>query len=198
MQSKVCDELLTLRGNDQVIWVGLHPHDKNSSLTSMNLNIPRFHNALDEDVHKRWPLYVFAVASLEKFKKNIDFNLRELVVSKTQVGFVESQCLPVDLSAICSSMAVGAQSNQVFVFMLLALFPRDNVMYVDLNVSASRDSTAMSCLDEDSPSCFCRGNGVSVQILDKILKSLGRVNHLPIPLSLYAHLRRVRPPAQRH
>ena len=53
-------------------------------------------------------------------------------------------------------MTVGAQSNQVIVFVSFAGSPRDNVVDVDIDVSASRDGAAMTCLNQHAPTEFRR------------------------------------------
>ncbi len=71
-------------------------------------------------------------------------------MNETQVNFVEPKSLTINLPSIGAPMAIRAESDEVVIFVRLTLRPRDNVMNVDLDVSASGDRAPMPSLDEDA------------------------------------------------
>jgi hypothetical protein len=90
-------------------------------------------------------------------KKNINLKLGETIMGKAEVGLVVIQGLSINfIRFVCSSMAVGAQRDQVFVLVLLARFPRDDVVDVHINVTASGDSASVSGFNENSAAKLCR------------------------------------------
>jgi hypothetical protein len=90
--------------------------------------------------------------------------LRELVVSEPQVEFVEPQGLTVNFPSIGAPMVVRAKGDEVVVLVRLTVRPRDNVMDIDFDVSASGDGAPMTCLDKDTPSDLSRYWRTSVAI----------------------------------
>ena len=72
-------------------------------------------------------------------------------MSEAKVSLVESQGFTINLPSISAPVAVRAEGDEIVVSMRFTLRPRDNVMDIDLDVSASGDSTSVTCLNEDAP-----------------------------------------------
>ena len=72
-------------------------------------------------------------------------------MSETQVGLVEPQTFTVNLPAISAPVAVCTESDEVVILVRLTLRPRDNVMNLNLDVSAGGDRATVSRLDQNPP-----------------------------------------------
>lgn len=77
-------------------------------------------------------------------------------MSESQVKFVESEGFTINLPTISSPVTVRTESDEIVILMRLTLRPRDNVMNINLDVSASGDSTSMARFNENSSSDFSR------------------------------------------
>ncbi len=71
-------------------------------------------------------------------------------MNEPQIDFVESKGLTINLPSIGAPVAVRTESDEVVILMRLTLRPRDNVMNIDLDVSAAGDSATMARLHEDA------------------------------------------------
>jgi hypothetical protein len=69
-------------------------------------------------------------------------------MNKPQIEFVKTKGLTINLPSISTSMTIRTESDEVVILMRLTLRPRDNVVDVNLDISASGDCTAVSSLDE--------------------------------------------------
>ena len=72
-------------------------------------------------------------------------------MSKPKVRFVHSDRLSVDLFPICSVMTVGAEGDEVVVFVGPTLCLGDDVMHVNPNIATGRDRASMPGLNKDAP-----------------------------------------------
>lgn len=77
-------------------------------------------------------------------------------MDKSKVELVEAQRFTINVPGISAPVTVGAECNEIVVLVRLTLRPRDNVMNVDLDVSAGRDGATMSGLDENASADFGR------------------------------------------
>lgn len=75
-------------------------------------------------------------------------------MSEPQVGLVHSQTFAIDLPPISPPVTVGADSDEIVVVVRVALRPRDNVVNIDFDVSASRDGASVASFDKYSPPEF--------------------------------------------
>lgn len=75
---------------------------------------------------------------------------------EAQVKLVEPQTFTINFPSVGAPMAIGAESDQVVIFMRLRLRPGDNVMDVHVDISASGDGTSVSRLNQDAPSDLSR------------------------------------------
>jgi hypothetical protein len=82
-----------------------------------------------------------------ELEQHVHFELGKFIMAEAQVEFVEAQRFAVDFIAISAAVAIRAESNEVFVFVRLALGPRDDVMDFNLNVPTGRDGTSVPRLD---------------------------------------------------
>lgn len=71
-------------------------------------------------------------------------------MNESQVEFIKPKGLTINLPTIGSPMAIRAEGDEVVILMRLTLHPWDNMVNIDLDVSASGDCTAMSGLDENA------------------------------------------------
>ena len=71
-------------------------------------------------------------------------------MDEPQIKFVESKGLTINLPTVGPPVAVRADGDEVVILVSLTLRPRDNVMNISLNVSASGDGAPMPGLDEDA------------------------------------------------
>lgn len=92
-----------------------------------------------------------AVRQSAQFKQNIHLKIGEFVVSETKIEFVDSQALTINLPTVGAPMAVRAEGDEVVILMRLTLRPRDNVVNIDLDVTASGDCAAVPGLYKDAP-----------------------------------------------
>nr|WP_263625821.1 hypothetical protein [Stappia indica] len=72
-------------------------------------------------------------------------------MSKSQVEFIDSQALTINLPFIGAPMAVRAEGDEIVVLVRLTLRPRDNVVNIDLDVTASGNCTTVPGLYKDAP-----------------------------------------------
>lgn len=77
-------------------------------------------------------------------------------MGKTQINLVETKGFLVDLPFVGAPVTIRTESDEIVILMRLTVRPRDNVMDIDIDVSASGDGTTVSGLDEDSSSDFSR------------------------------------------
>jgi hypothetical protein len=89
-----------------------------------------------------------------QFEQNIHLKLGVFIVDESEIEFVKSQGLTINLPSIGAPVAVRAEGDEVVILVSLTLRPRDNVMNVDLNVSAGGDGAAVSSLNKNSPADF--------------------------------------------
>ncbi len=72
-------------------------------------------------------------------------------MSEPEIELIKPEGLTVYLPSIGAPMAVRAEGDEVVILMRLTLRPRDNVVKLDLDVSASGDSAAVPGFDQDAP-----------------------------------------------
>ena len=77
-------------------------------------------------------------------------------MNKSKVELVESEGFTINFPSVGAPMATRAEGDEVVVVMRFTFRPRDNVMDIDLDVSASVDGTTVPSLDEDAPTDFSR------------------------------------------
>jgi hypothetical protein len=77
-------------------------------------------------------------------------------MSEPKVDFVESKGFTINLPSIGAPVVVRTEGDEIVVLVRLTLRPRDNMMNIDLDVSASRDSASVTGLDQDATSDFSR------------------------------------------
>lgn len=75
-------------------------------------------------------------------------------MNEAQVSLVESEGFTINVPFVGSPMTVRTKSDEIVILMRMTVRPRDNVMDIDLDVSASGDGASVSRLDEDAPSEF--------------------------------------------
>ena len=71
-------------------------------------------------------------------------------MSKSQISFVETQGFTINFSPVGAPVAIRTEADEIVVIVRLTLRPRDNVMNVDLDVTASGDGASMPRLDENA------------------------------------------------
>ena len=71
-------------------------------------------------------------------------------MNEPQIELVESKGLTINLPVIGAPMAVRAEGDEVVILMRLTLRPRDNVVNINLDISASGNCTPMPGLYEDA------------------------------------------------
>ena len=78
-------------------------------------------------------------------------------MNETQIKLVESEGFTINIpSLVGPPMTIRTKSDEVVILVSLRLRPRDNVMNVAFDISASGDSASVSSLDENSSSDFSR------------------------------------------
>ncbi len=86
-------------------------------------------------------------------KEHINLKLRKPVVSEPEIGLVVIQGLSINFVELMRTpMAIRAKSNKVFVFVLLARFPRHDVMDINVNITTSRNGASVTSLYENPSS----------------------------------------------
>ena len=135
-------------GYHQIVGVGLHTSDRYADGC---LNSPN-ESGIQEAFHKQHQICRELASAwwrgFGELKQDIDFELGKAIVGESQVGLVHPKRLPVDLSLVNPSVTIRAESNQVLVEMFSARLPRDDVMDIDVDVSASRYRTPVPCFDK--------------------------------------------------
>jgi hypothetical protein len=119
-------------------------------------DVPCVKKPLDEQNHRRRKRKSVPWRELDCFKQDIDLELREAVMSESQTRFINTERLAVDLGSICSAVAIGAECNEVVILVLLTVFPRDDVVNVNLDVSARWDGAPVARFDKYSPANLSR------------------------------------------
>jgi hypothetical protein len=77
-------------------------------------------------------------------------------MNEPKVQLVESKGFTINVPGVGAPVTIGAECNEVVVLVRLTIRPRDNVMNIDLDISACRDSTAVTGLDENTSTEFSR------------------------------------------
>jgi len=72
-------------------------------------------------------------------------------MGEAELGFVDAQTFTVNLPGLSHPVAIRAEGNEVVIVMRLTLSPRNNVVNLDYDVSASGDGAAVPCLYENTP-----------------------------------------------
>jgi hypothetical protein len=93
---------------------------------------------------------------LLELEKNIHFPPRELIIDEPKVELVEAQALAIDLSSIGAPVTIRTKDNEVVILVRFALRTWDDVVNIDLDVSAGGDSATVAGLHQDPPAQFCR------------------------------------------
>ena len=73
-------------------------------------------------------------------------------MSKPEVEFVKPQAFTINFPSVGAPVAVRANGDEIVILVRLTLRPRDNVMNIDLDVSAGGDRASVPCFDQDAPS----------------------------------------------
>jgi hypothetical protein len=119
------------------------------------LDIAGLNETLEKKNIERRPQELLACIS-PTLEKNVNFKLRETVMRKSEIGFVVIQRFPINfIRFVCPPMAVWTQRNQIFILMLLASFPWDDVVDIHFNVTARRNSASMSGFNQNPTAKFC-------------------------------------------
>jgi hypothetical protein len=84
-------------------------------------------------------------------------------MNEPQIELVEPKRLSINIPGIGAPVTIGAECDEVVILVRLTLGPRDNVMNVDLDVSASGDGAPVSRFDQNSAADISRdwGSGIS-------------------------------------
>lgn len=69
---------------------------------------------------------------------------------KSKVDLVEPQGFTINLPSIGAPVAIRTKGDEIVILMRLTLRPRDNMMDIDLDVSACRDGASVASLDQDA------------------------------------------------
>ena len=77
-------------------------------------------------------------------------------MDEPKVDFVEPQRFTINIPSVGAPMAIRAEGDEIVILVRFTLRPRDNVMNIDLDVSASRNSAAVTSLNEDAPTEITR------------------------------------------
>jgi hypothetical protein len=85
-----------------------------------------------------------------QLEEDIHLKLRVFVVNKSEVELVKSKRLSVDFLGIGAAVTVGAKCNEVVIVVRLTFRPGDDVVNVDVDISAGRNGAAVPRLDEDT------------------------------------------------
>lgn len=85
-------------------------------------------------------------------------------MSESKINLIEPQRFTINLPSTGPPVAVRTEGDEIVVLMRFTLRPRDNVMNIDIDVSASGDGAAMASLDEDSAAQISRDWGSVVAI----------------------------------
>ena len=166
MKAKSLDELTPRCGNAQQIRIGLHSVDENAALrVGLADDVASVDDPLDLEHEKGRPLKACIRWGLIELEQKVHLEIGELIVRESQVRLVESKGLSVDLSSVRSAMAVRTQGNQILVFVCLTSLPRNYVVDVHLDVTAGRDCTTVTSLDENAALDF--GGNCRARIVHK-------------------------------
>ena len=71
-------------------------------------------------------------------------------MSEPKVEFVKPQGFTVNLPNVGPPMAIRTEGDEIIILVRLTLRPRDNVMDIGIDVSASRNGTSMPSLNENT------------------------------------------------
>lgn len=83
-------------------------------------------------------------------------------MNEPQIELVEPKCLSINIPGIGAPVTIGAECDEVVILMRLTLRPRDNVMNVDLDVTAGGDGAPMSRLDQNASADISRDWGAGI------------------------------------
>jgi hypothetical protein len=73
-------------------------------------------------------------------------------MSKSKVEFIKPEAFTINLPSVGAPVTVRTESDEIVIVMRLTLRPRDNMMKIDLDISAGGDGASMTRLDQDAPS----------------------------------------------
>jgi hypothetical protein len=77
-------------------------------------------------------------------------------MNEPEVELVEPKTFTINFPSVGAPMAVRTEGDEIVILMRLTLRPRDDVMNINFDVSASRDGTSMARLDQNAPSDVSR------------------------------------------
>ena len=76
-------------------------------------------------------------------------------MSEAKIGFVEPLTFSVDLPLASAPVAVGAEGNEIVVLVRLTLRPVDNVVNVNIDMSAGGDGASVTGLHKYASAEVC-------------------------------------------
>lgn len=142
----------------------VHSKKSNRAHRLLRRNKLSIEQTLEKKNVERRPLNSTAGTELLKLVQHIHFQLGEFIMSEAQVELVEPQTFTINIPSVGAPVTVGTKSDEIVILVRLTLRPRDNVMNIDLDVSASGDSTPMAGFDKNAPFDFSRYCGAVVAL----------------------------------
>lgn len=89
-------------------------------------------------------------------------------MNEPQIELVEPKRLSINIPGIGAPVTIGAECDEVVILVRLTLRPRDNVMNIDLDVSASGDGAPMSRFDQNTAADISRDWGAGISHINSL------------------------------
>ena len=150
-----------LRCNHKPVGCGFYSSDDESSTGRTDTDKLRIKKPFYEQYQVHRERYAVSCREAIEFKQCVYFKLRILVVSESQVCFIEAHGLAVNFITTGTAMTVGANRDEVFILMFFTRLPRNDVVNINFNVAARGNSATMPRFNQNSSSEFSR-NGRSI------------------------------------
>ncbi len=116
------------------------------------MNVTGLNKPLEQKHIERRPHKVLT-SHLCALKEHINFKLRKPVVSEPEIGLVVIQGLSINfVELVRTPVAIRAKGDKVFIFVLLAHFPRHDVMDINVDITTSRNGASVTSLYENPSS----------------------------------------------
>ena len=97
-----------------------------------------------------------------QLKKNIHLKLRVFIVDEPKIDFVEPKRFTINLPSVGAPVAIRTEGDKVIILMRLTVRPRNDMVNIDVDISASGDGTPMPGFNENPTSEIGRYLGARI------------------------------------
>ena len=100
-------------------------------------------------------------------------------MNESKIKFIKPKGFTINLPAVGEPVAVRTESDEIVILMSFAIRPRDNVMDINLDVSAGGDGASVTSFDKDASSNVSGDSGAIFHIVSQNVKRRNGVEAQP-------------------